>query len=58
MAQQVLKYSNLLLLGFNIDLDELNVELVNGIEYYGMRRRALEEEERFKALSKMLGAKR
>jgi hypothetical protein len=47
----------LLLLGFHVDLDELPVDIVNGIEYYGMRRRAIEEEERFKALARLLGAK-
>jgi len=31
--------------------------MVKAIEYYGMRRRAAEEEARFKALAKMLGAK-
>ncbi|MBW6469609.1 MAG: hypothetical protein K0A90_00125 [Methanosarcinaceae archaeon] len=52
-----MKYSNLLLLGFNIGLDDVDVDIVNGIEYYGMRRRAIEEEERFKALGRMLGSK-
>lgn len=40
-----------------MDLDDLPVDVVNGIEYFGMRRRAKEEEERFKILAKMLGAK-
>ena len=52
-----MRYSNLLLLGIHIDLDDLNVDVVNGIEYYGMKRRAIEEEERFKALGRMLGTK-
>ena len=50
-------YSNLLLLGMNIDLDSLNAETVFGIEYFGMRRRAKEEEEKFKLLGKMIGGK-
>lgn len=54
---EVIKYANFLLLGFHINLDDLPVDLVNDIEYYGMKRRAKEEEERFKALAKMLGAK-
>jgi hypothetical protein len=56
-AAQVIKYANLLLLGFRIDLDELPVDIVNGIEYFGMRRRALEKEEEMKFLARSMGAK-
>ena len=57
LASEVIKYSNLLLIGFKVDLDDLPVNVVHGIEYFSMRRRAKEEEERFKALARVLGAK-
>lgn len=46
--------TNLLQLGVNINLDEIDAETLHYIEYFGMKRRAKEEEERFKALAELL----
>lgn len=53
-AKEVIKYTNLAMLGFDVSLDELPPDIVNAIEYYGIRKRAKEEEERFKVLGQML----
>ena len=47
-------YSNLLLLGVKIDMEELDAEMMYYLEYFGMKRRSKEEEERFKALSEII----
>ena len=54
MAREIIKISNLLLLGVNIGWDELSAQMQYYIEYYGMMRRNKEENERFKALAEIL----
>lgn len=54
-AREIITLSNLALLGFNIDINDITSEQAYYIEYYGMRRRNMEEQARFKALFENLG---
>lgn len=49
-AMEVIKLSNYGLLGINVDWDDIPAETLHYVEYFGMRRRAHEEQLKFEAL--------
>lgn len=58
ITNDVLRLYHLSRIGVSISLDDINPEEAHYLEYYGMRRLAKDEAERFEALSKIIGGKK
>lgn len=58
-AAEIITYANLMRIGANLDLESIPAEDLHLVEYFELRRRKKEEEEKFKilfeGLSKLIG---